>query len=197
MTKRRKFLLGMGSLAAGGAAALGTGAFSSVEADRTLTAETAPDADAYLGMAAPGELENDEFATVEGYPEGELELRFDGSGGTEGSGLNTDAVSQFDEVFRITNQGTQPVDVWVDDSGMTFDGRVTFYADEDPAASIEGSENGVRLGVGSSLDVGLEFDTTRSDDDDSVINSPGELIADEDSVTIHADETTEPIEEPS
>ena len=62
---------------------------------------------------------------------------------------------------------------------------------------LGGREHRVQLGVGDSLDVGLEFDTTRSDDDDSIINSPGELIADEDSVTIHADETTEPVEEPS
>ena len=41
--KRRKFLIGAGSLAAGSAAAMGTGAYSYAEADRTVTVDTTGD----------------------------------------------------------------------------------------------------------------------------------------------------------
>lgn len=47
---RRKFVLSVGALAGGGSLALGTGAFSSVEAERDVGVTVADDASAYLGI---------------------------------------------------------------------------------------------------------------------------------------------------
>ncbi|MEF8814169.1 MAG: twin-arginine translocation signal domain-containing protein, partial [Halovenus sp.] len=47
---RRKFLVGVGSAAAAGSAVLGSGAFTRVEAQRSVTVQVAEDPNAYLGM---------------------------------------------------------------------------------------------------------------------------------------------------
>ena len=62
--KRRQFILGTGAAAAGGSALLGSGAFSSVEAERDVTVEVADDADGYLGLE-PSDGPNSEYATVD------------------------------------------------------------------------------------------------------------------------------------
>jgi hypothetical protein len=51
--KRRTFVLGMGTAAAGGSVLLGSGAFSGVEPERTVTIETVGDEDAYLRLVYP------------------------------------------------------------------------------------------------------------------------------------------------
>ena len=47
---RRQALIGIGTLAVGSGAALGSGAFTSVEANRDVSVVTAGDADAALGI---------------------------------------------------------------------------------------------------------------------------------------------------
>lgn len=52
--KRRNLLVGLASGAVAGITTMGTGAFSSVEADRRFTVEVAHDRDAYLGLDEVG-----------------------------------------------------------------------------------------------------------------------------------------------
>jgi hypothetical protein len=104
--ERRKFLLASGALAAGGAAGLGTGAFSSVEAERNVEVAVAGDSAAFLALE-PGE-ENGEYAEE---TDGTLELNFDDDANVAGSGFNQNAETVIDDVFRIKNQGTQEVAV--------------------------------------------------------------------------------------
>ncbi|OLZ39551.1 hypothetical protein A6E15_00485 [Natrinema saccharevitans] len=94
-------LLGLGTIVAGGGAALGTGAFSSVEAERTVTVETAGDASAFLGLDA------DDAYDV-GTDTVQLNL---GSGGNDadGSGLNIDAKTSWEPMLAVQNNGTQKV----------------------------------------------------------------------------------------
>ncbi|MDB2244986.1 hypothetical protein PM076_01040 [Halorubrum ezzemoulense] len=66
--ERRKFVIGLGSLAAGGAAATGTGAFTTAEASRTVTVETANDRNAEIAMI-PGD-----GSDITLNEEGEIEL---------------------------------------------------------------------------------------------------------------------------
>ncbi|HKL28377.1 MAG TPA: hypothetical protein VJ898_03820, partial [Natrialbaceae archaeon] len=47
---RRKFLVGMGSLAAGGAAVMGTGAFNSTDIRREVSVNVADDNQAYVSF---------------------------------------------------------------------------------------------------------------------------------------------------
>lgn len=117
--ERRKFVLGVGALAAGGAAAVGSGAFTSVEAERQLTAEVVGDASAFVGIEKATEdgkvtPNAQEYVDIEG--DGTVRIDFTDSESTTGvaSGLNQDAKSVFDNLLDITNNGTQDVVLSVD-----------------------------------------------------------------------------------
>jgi len=148
-----------------------TGAFTSVSAERTATVNVADDSEALLAMepadacGGVGEA-NGEYARQSG---GQLEVILNSSSGADGVGVNQNAVTAADCVFNVTNQGTQPVDVEVIASAS--DG-VTFYESEtydptsnpgntvqtdEPTANLEG--NSKNLGVGDTLQVGIEINT--------------------------------------
>jgi hypothetical protein len=113
--ERRKFLVGMGSLAAGGAAAMGTGAFTSVTANRDIEVEVADDASAFLAIEPENTPNGNEYADVDS--DGTVSLDFTNtnnsgySGG--GDGLNKDADTTIRDILQVTNQGTQDVIVGV------------------------------------------------------------------------------------
>ena len=112
---RRKFLLGLGAASATSAAALGTGAFSAVEAERQISVETAGDSNALLQL-----LPTDHESLSEGVRSpngayarlvnGQLTLDFSASNDEiSGGGLNQDSTTVAREVFLVSNQGTQEV----------------------------------------------------------------------------------------
>lgn len=101
---RRKFLIGAGSLAAGGAAAMGSGAFTTAEADRTVSVNVAADSSGFV------EIEALSSNYASGTGEGQLELDFNSDSGLgtfdgQGKGLNADSVFNFSEVFAVRNIG--------------------------------------------------------------------------------------------
>jgi hypothetical protein len=161
---RRKYLATLGSLAAGSAATIGTGAFTSVSAERSVNVSVAGDKKAFLGLKPTSEP-NGVFASVQG---GTLTLDFSETTDVGGSGLGTDSVYEFDDVFRITNQGTQPVYVWATFSGasgnFTPDGSDTdiyLYPNGDSDDRLRDSDDDVLyLGVGQSAGIGVHVDTT-------------------------------------
>jgi len=108
--KRRKFILGTGAAAAGGSALLGSGAFSRVESDRSVTVQVAEDHNAYLGLDKCAiddeETPNSSFVERDGYGHLEIEM---GDSGNDGFGVNSNSVSSFDNVFQITNQGKEAI----------------------------------------------------------------------------------------
>lgn len=93
--QRRKFLTGVGALAAGTAAAIGTGATSQIRAERSVTASVTGDASANLGLE-----DQSEYASYNG---NELALEF--------SSLNENASTRFENVFWIRNNGNQDLSV--------------------------------------------------------------------------------------
>jgi hypothetical protein len=103
--ERRKFLIGAGSLAAGSAAGIGTGAFTSVSAERSVSVAVAKDSNAYLALEP-----TDERASLDG--DGQLQLDFSSSN-NGAMGLNRDARTAFTDLFKIKNQGDNPVYVGV------------------------------------------------------------------------------------
>ena len=156
--KRRNFIAGLGALSAGSAAAVGTGAFSSVEADRDINVEIAGDAEAYLAFESSGE-----YATVDN--DGVLELDF-GDLDDLGDGVGEDSTYFFgspqtedekDRVFEVRNQGTGEVELtptWqlrefdehgelLESTDEAFDGGDFF--NDDAEISIIVQANGVRL----------------------------------------------------
>ena len=105
---RRNVLIGLGGLVAGGGALIGTGAFTTVEAQRTVSVETAGDADAFLGLAPADGEEGEGFVTVN--DDGLIEINFDSDAGdSAGDGLNQRAITTFLELVTVSNQGTQEV----------------------------------------------------------------------------------------
>jgi hypothetical protein len=96
---RRSTLLALAGLVAGGGAVVGTGAFSTVEADRTATVETAGDASSLLGIE-PGQ-NSGQYVTT------------DGAVGIDitDPGVNPNATTAIDQLLEITNNGTNEVAV--------------------------------------------------------------------------------------
>jgi hypothetical protein len=110
--QRRKFLIGAGSLAAAGAAGLGTGAFTSTAAGRQVSVSVAGDKAAHLGLVPGG--------SSHAYTDnGELKLDFDGSQAT-GDGLNRNSFVKFNELFEIRNNSSDTIAVWLDDDGDPY-----------------------------------------------------------------------------
>jgi len=113
---RRTFAVSLGALVGGGAA-VGTGAFSSVTAERDFDVVVSGDAGAYLGLQShPGP--NGAYADTTPQDTLAVDLTDSNSNiGTAisgGEGVNANALSTFLNVFRITNQGTQAIDVEID-----------------------------------------------------------------------------------
>jgi len=119
--QRRKFLIGAGSLAAGGAAVVGTGAFASVEATRTVNVSVVGDESAYLGLN-----ETSPYAEVSG---NQLVLTF-ANNGNGGEGVNVDSVTTFDGVFEMTNNGPNDLDITIDKTGLANPDRWHFVPKE-------------------------------------------------------------------
>ena len=119
--QRRKFLATVGAITAGSAAAIGTGAFASVEADRTVEVDVVGDQTAYLGLDA-----DSPYAHFNGK---QLVLDFsDNNSG--GKGMNADAVATFDGVFEMTNNGPNELDITIDKSGLAYPDRWHFVPKE-------------------------------------------------------------------
>ena len=143
--QRRKFIAGMGSLAAAGAAGIGTGAFTSASATRTVTAHVDNDLNAQIALV-PGQ-----HSGIELNGNGELEIDLSGD---NGEGVNPNSQYSWgdpndpanDFAFKIVNNDGQDYDdlileyeleddSWVDNS-TTYDNesfiRFDTYGQGDP-----------------------------------------------------------------
>ncbi len=141
--QRRQFLLGAGSVGLGGAALIGTGAFSGVVSKRQTKISVAHDEDAYLGLIRS---DGPNRSYVDYDHKGHLRVRMDRKNPTEGGGqgVNSDSISWFDNLFHICNQGKEPAKIFVLKSGDEPN-RVTFYHG--------GFDSGYELLGGQTVDV--------------------------------------------
>ena len=116
----------MGSAAAGASALVGSGAFSFVRAERDMEVEVVADEDAYLGLVAESEY-------ASGTDDGQLELDW-GENNQGGEGLNENADSRFDDVFKIVNQGTNDARISFHDTegevGYDSPGATWYYSED-------------------------------------------------------------------
>jgi hypothetical protein len=163
-----------------------SGAFTTVQADRTADVDVAGDANALLQLT-PGDTEDaNDYAQDNN---GQVEILLDGSGDNDGdgdaqgSGVNVDARTTVEGVINITNQGSQPVWVYVetDESGSS---TVSFHNGTSPAydtdSNITTSTNAKQIDPGTGFDVSMEIDTRNSITD----NSSSTTVMD--TVTIYA-----------
>ncbi|WP_440763385.1 hypothetical protein [Natronorubrum sp. DTA7] len=166
---RRNVLVGLGTIVAGGGAALGTGAFSSVEADRTVDLGVNDDSSALLKIA-----EHSEGSAIVGTEDGgdATVLTLDEQS------LNENATTRFNQAITITNDGTQDVGFFVADSGAAS--SVELDIEESGGSSIVGSGSAVDLSAnGGNIDLNVVIDLTGG-------NSVGNITGD---ITFEADES--------
>ena len=175
--KRRNLILGLGSVSLAGASVFGSGAFSSVQAERDVTVNVAGDEAALLALE-PAEGPNGDYASIE---DGTLALNFDGSAeDVDGQGFNAEATTRVDEVFTITNQGTQKVGVYIEEFETIDNVDIAFIAQNGAETSLVGADAAVGLPVGESIPVGLVADVG------DVAPTEGDGVIDDDAITIVA-----------
>lgn len=163
---RRNTLIGLGTLAVGGGALAATGAFTTVEANRTVEVQAVGDASALLGFVIDTDTPGDNSPVVD-IVNGLLEIDFAAAGNAGGINLdarttvgitndnsNPASISAGDEAFKIVNNGGQAVDVSFainyhgDQSGETIDGNpienhLQLWTDvSGAAATIDGGDFG-------------------------------------------------------
>ncbi|AFZ73150.1 hypothetical protein SAMN05443661_102114 [Natronobacterium gregoryi] len=166
----------MGALASGAAAAVGTGAFTSIEADRDIQVDVAHDSDAFLALG-PSEDDNGAYVDESG---GIVSLDF-----TEteagGEGINDRAFTNFESVLEVENQGTQEVKIGVDvpdEDGFDVGDFLVFVSRENleyGTGSPSEGEQGIRtdnfsvdelpeIGPGEGITIGFAFNLDKDDD---------------------------------
>ena len=170
--KRRKFILGTGAAAVGGTL-IGSGAFTSVEAQRQVTVDVADDAQALLRLDPDdAAYPNSAYATeTDGVIK--IDITEDGSG-FDGEGISPFATTTIEEVFPIENQGTQEVQVSIESADLDesdFEDQVDFFVTPDPSDDdpdferVSLLDESIDIRVGEAVAVGLEIDATGSDED--------------------------------
>ncbi|PAU82844.1 hypothetical protein CK500_11975 [Halorubrum salipaludis] len=154
--KRRTLLATLGVTAAG--TAMGTGAFTSVEATRTVNVNIADEDEALLAMEPIDQTITDDEER------GEIRLSFDEDVGDDSNGRGPGSKSTylFDRLFRVTNQGTQDV-FFESDFEKTYGdqdiGEIGFYVAETDDSLLDGESAVVKLEPGQAAEIGTLIDT--------------------------------------
>lgn len=183
--KRRNLLLSIGAVGASGAA-IGTGAFTSVEADRNLSISIAEEDTGLLALSRIEETS--EFVSDTG---GRNELSFDFNNVTgtnsDGEGIGTESVYQFDRLFEVSNQGAQTVffqtefDITSTTGSGVEDGFADqgLYVEESDDHLLDGDRAVAEIKPGKSAKIGFEFDSGGTDAEDPIsqINFAAEITA--------------------
>ena len=158
--KRRNLLATVG-LAASGGIAVGTGAFSSAEAERTVSVEIASDSDAYLGFAPRGAGTDDVNGDYAEFSSGLIQFDInDVLDDGDGQGPGSKSVYTMDNVFGVENRGTEDTFFEVEFKDIdTLDG-LGFYAGENDEDLLDGDENVAKIPVGEEADMGILIDTS-------------------------------------
>lgn len=164
--KRRKYLLGLGSTVGLGTI-IGSGAFSSVSANRDVTVAVEEDYQAYLRLTqrgSGGRSYADGPASTVGFniPGGDD----DEYGGTDPDGVGRDSVYRFSEdaagdesgLFGIENQGTATVRVYGSQADAADVPTVKIFNVESGDLLTQASQS-EPLDSGESILCGLEIDT--------------------------------------
>lgn len=162
---RRKTLIGLAAIFGGGGAISGTGAFSSVEADRTVSVNTSGDSSAALGLSG-----NDNSIVGTESLNGNDVLTI------ENTQINERSRTSFDNAFSVSNNSSDNVEFYVSSAGgievQDNSGNPVNVLDfEFDGSSIVGSGNAVSISTGSAVDVSVVIDITADGIDGSDLNN--------------------------
>ena len=154
---RRTTVIGLSTLAVGAGVISSSGAFDSVEANRSFEVSVSDDAGALLGLEAT----NDVITGTESGGAGGNEVIYfeltDDDGG-EGA-VNENAVTDFFDAMRVTNNGSQTVTITIElDSTLSGVSFLVNANESDPEVNL--TTRGFVLSPGQSILVDLQIDTT-------------------------------------
>lgn len=144
---KRKWVAALGLVAVMTGVVFGTGAFTQVEAERTVDVDVADDSNAFLGIYSV----NDNYTNTNSGPIGAqtVEILLNGSSGASGDGVNDNAVTTVNNVLNLSNQGTQEVRISVENApqGVNLTG----------VPSTVGVDQNVTVGVNVSTDPDVDI----------------------------------------
>ena len=175
--ERRKFVIGLGSLAAGGAAAIGTGAFSQSQTGREVKVSVVDDSDGFVALNST--------SPYSGTDGGELEIYFNEEAAVTGSGVPEKTTMLFEEVFEVQNQGTQRVEFGLDQSARGSEQEFNIRSPGSVGKNgFETNKVSDDTSFGDRIDVGYSTETSKAfnqgsgtkdpDGDESIELDPGE-----------------------
>lgn len=154
---RRNTLIALGSLAGGMGVIVGSGAFTSTEAQRDVQIQTSGDASALLQLTPAGT-----GTIVQEDGDGLLYFGVDSSG----NGINRQARTTFRPAFEVTNNGGNDVTFYVEESGtdIASGGVLDFQNNADQSSLVgTGTSAGVQITPGGSQLVDLVIDLINYD----------------------------------
>lgn len=181
---RRNVLIGLGTAAVGTGAAFGSGAFTQVEADRTVSVGVADDSNAHVGLVPNADVAG--AVTTSG---GDLEIKLDSSLGN-GNGVNRNASirvsnetdptingsisAESDNGFKIVNQNDSAVSIDLEvDSADAVELNAHYYegtdglqgavTDNTQAGTFNGGEIDSGLAAGDEIAVAITVETGGGD----------------------------------
>jgi hypothetical protein len=150
-TSRRKTLIGLAAIFSGGGVIAGSGAFSTVEAQRTVDVSTTGDSSSLLALSG----NTNSIVDTETVAGSDLLT-------IENSELNERALTTFDDAFVVGNNGTNNVDFYVKPSAVqvqdTNGNTVNIIDFKYNGSSIVGSSNSVGIGTGVSANISISID---------------------------------------
>ncbi len=147
-------MLGAGSTAIGASALVGSGAFTAVASERTVSVRAAHDENAYMGLKEVPYSPNSSYVD---FKDGHLRIQMDEANPNLedeelGVGVNSDSITVFKDLFRVRNQGKQPIYVFAFLKGPKANRVGLFSSDNAPCW-------GLKLDVGEYEDIGLITNT--------------------------------------
>lgn len=142
-----------GLVAAGGSFSLGTGAFTSASAQRSVDIAVADDDSAYLAL-------NDTSEIARSYDYGDPEeIAFaipSLQENTIGDGVGQNSVYEFSGLLEVTNQGADTVVVWSDSESTPAIKSVSLTGSNQ---ILNSKQNGVELPPGEGFSAGILIET--------------------------------------
>jgi hypothetical protein len=158
--ERRKLLIGAGALLSGSAAAVGSGAFTTMTSgDRAAEVKVASDSTAYVELHADGQYAKETS-------DGKLKLHFDDSQGTFEGGINPDSEYNFEDVFTVkADHMSGDTYFYIETKNFDVDVEFTANADGknlDPGASLTDASNPFKLYQPDQVKVDMTIEGTSS-----------------------------------
>lgn len=144
---RRNVIFGLGTVVAGGGVAFGTGAFSQVEADRTITVDVTDDQNAFVSITPNT---NTDLVTVDG-DTGQIMIQWNADD-FGGSGAHQNATIIIDKAIDFAHNGESGTtyEVSMADDNLSGDASITFTNVTEPIVLAEGETTTAGLEITTS-----------------------------------------------